>query len=809
MSRGWPIIAAWLQLVMRDRVETQLTMNNRQRFEFAPAGILRAAAWPIEAIQGFGNPELANLALAAIRSQDAHTWTEYTTAYQQVHEQERERLWLLTAGDSWFMKALLLSNPSLVTEVQRGLPLRQEKRTKKIRKLETALYRYLARAAGRTTPYGLWAGVSLVQLGKTAQQASAKAQYSFTPDLRPWQTILRSLAQRPKYRQAATWRLNPTLKRQADGSWRFWGRTPNGLVEQREIDSQEIVDVLLEKLTKLELGTLDQLCRTLAASPRWNYAVKIRDILEMFIDGGVLLGGLDLPSRFENPWQALEVVADKLIEPDRHFWNTAIQQLHYLSDTLATQLEVISLDAVAEYLQQAKAYIQELAQGLGVELQLPDLVLHCDLGLPLRITLDEVQQDSLRQTLLDYEECWIGGVSPASALRMAFRERLQQEFALGVALSDLKPNLTVEMRKAVSCSVVTTRIAEWQHCLSHNTEEVVLDISNTLNTSLLTAPFGCLFVGLFAGGRGQRAEGRRQDEFFLTPPHTPTPFFQQVVHGIGDEPVRIFARFSQLLKCENILHSWFQERLEDLATQHQIQLAELQTPFERNPNVLARPNFGLLPIELWGASADTPSLADAKIFLDGKTQLPFLKLSSCANPVAVFWFSLAAIATFDPICEQLLWTTFQDNPMAVFRAATQPMQIELTTPRFTPRVRLPQDAILRPRRTVLSGEILAELAQIPAMERFAKWQQLAAEYNWPMLLNLQIAGQYSLLVNRDSPLALESFFKKNLQAQTPWLIVEELVNQPWLVDSQGQHYMAELALPFARTEHGWSNNFGF
>ncbi|HIK07980.1 MAG TPA: lantibiotic dehydratase [Trichormus sp. M33_DOE_039] len=775
-------------------------MNNPQRFEFAPAGILRAAAWPIERIQSFGNQKLAKLALAASSSNDAHTWKEYTTAYQQVHEQERERLWQITAGDSWFMKALVLSNPSLVTEVQRGLALRQGKRTKKIRHLETTMYRYLARAAGRTTPYGLWAGVGLVEFGKTAQQKSAKAQYSFTPDLRPWQTILKAIAQRPQYRQTSTWRLNPTLKRLADGSWQFWGRTPKGLVEQREIDSQAIVDILLEELTTLELGTLDQLAQTVAASPRWNYATKIQDILHLLIDGGVLVGGLDLPYRFANPWEALAVVADKLVESDRHLWNQATEKIHHLCNTLSMQLEIMSLDALVEYLQQAKGCIQKLAQDFGVELiQLPEPVLHCDLGLPLRITIDEEQQNSLLQTLQDYEDCWIQGLSPASALRMVFRERLQQEFAAGVPLSDLKSSLVGEMRTAHRHSAVVTRIAEWESWLSHNTEEVVLATSNLPKSSLSTAPCGCLFVGLFAGDKRREAESNSFSSPTPPHPHTPTP----LIHGVSDEPVRFFARFSELLKGDNVLHPWFQEKLKDLATQHHIQVAELQTPFERNPNVLARPNFGMMPIELWGASADTPSLADAKIFIDFQTQLPFLKLRSLPKPVVVFWFSLGAIASSDPICEQLLWTTFQDNPMAIFRAATQPMQMELTAPRFTPRVRLPQNAILRPRRTVLSGQTLAELAQLPAMERFAKWQQLAAEYSWPILLNLQIAGQHSLLVHRDSPLALESFFKKDLQAQTPWLIVEELVNQPWLVDSQGEHYMAELALPFTRAQHGW------
>lgn len=759
-------------------------------FQLAPAGILRAAAWPIETIRGFGNQELANLALAASRNSDADTWKEYTTAYQQIHCQEREHLWQITAGDTWFMKALLLSNPSLVTEVQRGLPLRQEKRTKKIRHLETALYRYLARAAGRTTPYGLWAGVSLVEFGKTAQQKSTKAQYCFTPDLRPWQRLLKAIAQRPQYRQTAAWRLNPTLKRRTDGVWQFWARTVDGLVEQREMDSQEIVDTLFAELTKIEHGTLDKLSQIIAASSHWNYTTKIQDILHIFIDDGVLVGGLDLPYRFADSWEALAAVTDKLIASDRHFWSQAVEKIHDLCIHLGMQLEVISLTTLIEHLQQAKEWIQELAQGLGVELtQLPAPVLHCDLGLPLQITIDEEEQNSLLQTLQDYEDYWIQGFSPASALRMVFREQLQQIFATGVPLSNLKSIPVAKMATAHSHPVVVNRIAAWERWLSHNTEEVVLKLSNLPESSLSTAPFGCLFVGLFA-------TDKLGDQSFSA--------FTPVIYGVSDEPVRFFARFGDLLKGNDILHSWFQKQLQDLATQHQIQVAELQTPFERNPNVLARPNFGIMPIELWGASVDTPSLTDAQIFIDTRTQLPFLKLRSLSQPVAVFWFSLGAIASSDPICEQLLWTTFQDNPMAIFRAATQPMQIELTSPRFTPRVRLPQEAILRPRRTVLSGKTLTELAQLPAMERFAQWQQLAAQYHWPMLLNLQIAGQHSLLVHRDSPLAIESFFKNNLHTQTPWLIVEELINQPWLVDSQGKHYMAELALPFTRTQHGWS-----
>jgi hypothetical protein len=326
---------------------------------------------------------------------------------------------------------------------------------------------------------------------------------------------------------------------------------------------------------------------------------------------------------------------------------------------------------------------------------------------------------------------------------------------------------------------VAAQIEKWEKLLSQNTEEVVLETNNNLSHS--ASPFGCLFTGLFAS-------------------------FQLVVYGINDDAVRSFARFSDLIKAKDSLHPWFQEKLDYLITQYSIQIAEIQGPFEANPNVLARPKFNqILPIELWGASRETPSLTGAKIFIDQKTQLPFLKLLSLTTPVAVFGFSLAAIASGDHISQQLLWTTFQDNPGAIFRATTLPMSIELTTPRFTPSIRLPTQAIIRPRRTVLRQEILAELIDLPEIKRFARWQKLASEHGWPILLNLQIEGKPPLLLHRDSPLALESLFKKDLREQTRWLIIEELVNPPWLVDQEGKHYMAELAIPFARTEHGWSS----
>jgi hypothetical protein len=554
-------------------------------------------------------------------------------------------------------------------------------------------------------------------------------------------------------------------------------------VAQQAIASQELVDMLLTELAKLDLGKFDELVAGVAASPRWCYASGPEDILHLFIDRGVLVGGLDLPHHFSHDWEALNLASEQLIATDRLLWQDTIQKLHSLCATLATDLETMSVETLADRLQQAHTWIEQLAQSLGIALtQILDPVLHCDLGVPWQITLNPSQRDVLVQTIADYQECWIDRDSPASALRLALRAQIHQKFAAATPLGDLQPTAIAQMSDPTDPGVVA-RLQAWENKLAQQTEEVTLEHSDRIDPSTLAAaPFGCLFTSIFSS-------------------------WQLVVQGIGDEPVRFFARFGDLCNTDDLLHSWFQQQIDALAHAHQIQIAAFQGPFESNPNMLARPHFHqILPLELWGATPGTASLQGAAILIDPQTQLPMLKLRSHSQPVGVFWFSSAAIASQDPISEQILWTSFQDNPMAIFRAATVPMPIELATPRFTPRILLPGKAVLRPRRTVLSGSILAELVTLDAIDLFARWQQLADEHSWSLLLYVQIEGKPPLLIPRDSPLALESLFKQDLRAQTDWLIVEEVADQPWLVDAQGQHYMAELAIPFARKVHGWSTH---
>lgn len=756
----------------------------------APSGVLRAAAWPIESLDGFGDHSLAQESVAAISSNA--NWSSYVADYERVFARERQHLQQITLEDSRFLKALCLSNPIVSGKVKQLLARKGQlqPRNKMIRRLENTLYRYLARAVGRTTPNGLWAGVGLVNFQEKVTQSTAtvKAQYYFAPDLRPFQTILRSLARQTTYRDRLCWQINPTLNRQPDLSWYFWARTETGQVEQRIIDSNQIIDQLLKILIKQETGTFAQLLTSIQTKQAEIPISTVPNLLEILADNGVLQGGLDLPNRFSTVWDALNIAAQLLTPAHQSMWNEVIDKLQNICYHLATDIEVMTLADLEFELTTATKCVRNLAQSLGVVL--PDFsvpILHCDLKLPIQLTLDQLQRDVLLQTLSNYESCWLDGISPTTALRQWQRqqlgEKLQQDLSLAAISPDIFPqnnwSALLTREKDVNASVVN-QMRAWEALLITEESEVILDKITARNSSdNAKAPLSCLYVSMW-----QR--------------------FQLQVRGIDDDPARAFARFGNFLDAQKCLHNWLKQNLAILGDRHQVTIAELQVPFEANPNVLARDSFCAEIISLWNPHKDSLSLQGAKLGINTGTCVPFLKLPSISYPLAVFGFSAANVSGADPLAELLFYTSFQERPIANVAATAFPTSKELTDPYFSPRICLTSGAIIRPRRTVLNGTILEKLVQATPPKRYAYWQKLAKEYDWPELLNLQVDQESSLLLKRDSPLALEALFK-SVRKQTQWLIIEELVDLPWLVDAQNQHYIAEMALPFLRAKHGWSH----
>jgi thiopeptide-type bacteriocin biosynthesis protein len=119
------------------------------------------------------------------------------------------------------------------------------------RKTERALMRYVARAACRSTPFGLFAGVSVGQIGaRTALVLPGRERYaSATRISLAWATEMAGqLADRPELRDGLRYRANPTLYR-LPGRWRYVARRAEAgrwIHSLRELRDRPALSVVLE-----------------------------------------------------------------------------------------------------------------------------------------------------------------------------------------------------------------------------------------------------------------------------------------------------------------------------------------------------------------------------------------------------------------------------------------------------------------------------------------------------------------------------------------------------------------------------------
>jgi hypothetical protein len=749
-------------------------------YELPDVGVVRGAAWPIESLDRFGSQDLVELAL----SSGDRDYQIYLAKYAEILDHEREILWEITAADDQFVKALMLSNRLVADKVRDYLPKWQhQSRNKIIRRLEHTLYRYLARSVGRTTPNGLWAGVCLFDRGDRSECVETAAGYAFAPDLRPFQSILIRLGTQSIYRQNSYWQTNPTLKR-LEHTWQFWARTPTDAAGWCQIAANESIDLCLQTILNLPplLGSeiaikIDRISPTAAAN--W---------LDPLIDVGAIVGGLDLPTRFDTVWDGLVESGEKLIGADRDLWDLTIDRLHTLCLELSSRWDKIDAVELAAYLDEAQAAIIELVVELAIpiaEIELPAAILHCDLRLPWQITIDREKFDQLATTIATYNRDWLDRTSPSMQLRRKQRADLQSHLAAAIELNSIDFTVQIqtewdEIRSvAMNDPVMTSCLQNWTGILNQSTEDVYLKTEdNPVIDRLATAPLGCFYF-------------------------TPVADWQLLVSGIDDDPARAFARFGKILDSNNELSDWLRQVLKEIESNYQLTFVELQVPFLSNPNVIARCKFVEKTIDLWCANPQSLSLASARIEVDQHSQAPFLSISSLPDPIAVFFFCTANISVIDPIASLFLHTGFQERP-SHFQLIEMSSILASNLTICTPRIKLDRGEIIRPRRTFLNQASIQQIIAISPPERYQIWQQMAQDFGWSNLVNLQIDRQPSLLIKSDSPLALAAAFK-SLKPETQSVMIEEVIDLPWLIDRDGQHYFAEFAMPFQRSKHGWSD----
>jgi thiopeptide-type bacteriocin biosynthesis protein len=195
------------------------------------------------------SPPLSTNATIAGKAEDARTQGRaFTVAVERVGEKLRE-----FASDPVIREALFVGSPAIHRALFATSPAAEGPHGTERRKLEFALYRYVARMATRSTPFGLFAGCSIGRLGETTRLCLEPTEmYRARPrlDNQLLCTVLEGLVDDRATRSSLRFMPTPSLYR-AGGRLRYAKIPLTAAAEDQifsliDVEPNEILTLLLE-----------------------------------------------------------------------------------------------------------------------------------------------------------------------------------------------------------------------------------------------------------------------------------------------------------------------------------------------------------------------------------------------------------------------------------------------------------------------------------------------------------------------------------------------------------------------------------
>lgn len=745
--------------------------------ELAPAVVVRVAGWPIAAIDALADARVA--ALAARVQPGGVEWSEYLAAYAEAIEAQRRRLWQRTVGDPRFVRALALASPAVAAGViGRELPPR---RNKAARHLETTLYRYLARAVSRTEPCGLWAGATLARWGARRRcRATERVEQRVAPDLAPFRSLCARLAAREPYAERGPYKLNPTLLREADGTYLFWsapGRRPS---TRRRMAGGARIDAVVAVLESRDAWARPDAVRAIVEQGSLP-AAEAAAVIERLCEVGVLVGGLAFPRRFTDAWEALRMV-EAWLEPEHaRAWAEARARLRSLAESLA---EVLAREgeasAILEALEAARAVVVTLASALGIDgVEAPRTALRCDTAAAWAVELGPDDADALRSAIACMARYEDAEGLHGPLVRAAVRRVLGA--SPDGALARVEPASAAAAREGSGAGDAWAALDDdgelvaRRERMQRRLRATATDVHVPCTGRDVGPTLAALHVSLACGSVGG----------------------QPLVHGLGLDATAAYARLAGLLEGERggVLGGWLRDRYREVAERTGVDFAALLHD-HATPNVLAQPALVGAVLDPWGLAPGRLPDRGLRVHVDPERGWPVVAIPGRARPVVVI-VPTAATPPADDACVHALLLTSLHLPPMLPPGARAARAGDGDAPRLGPRLRLDDGTVIRTRKTELVGEPLASLTTVSGAERFARWQRLAASHGWPRRLLVARDGGPPLLVDRDGPLAIEAAFEGSRGARR--LHVEEFVRDAWIGDDDDERrYVADLVLPFVR-----------
>lgn len=826
---GWPVetiqdirssaFSAEIDLLIHDEAQVRATADELSRelhreVALAPAGETRALLLSVRralyrttsplAPEILGRlrsiPDLSTALAERLANDEAMRRTtdakrrDLKRRYGERVAAERHALFTIAAQHR-FRNALIAASPIVAARWERLLStgsLRAD------RKLTATLWAYAMRAVGRATPNGLWAGVSIEDVADRAvdglDATDVTGEVHVKPNLNLFDRALRALRDTPQMRRDLPVRRNPTLTRLSPATWTYLCERDHDWI------IVEIADdgALGALLTALDMGPATGVAALAARS-----GLEEEALLE-FLDSGVLWPAITWPAVCSDPWKALEAVCVQLPAEQHRQWRDVIEQLREICRWLSSQLPSCDPTEVARAFSQSRTLVDGLLAHCGATLPDDACPLIVDWVAPFSIGTGRTFKDAVLEAVRRCYRFDRGGTGEllARAARRALSPVEGQRVGLLLGGYHLVPLLEPPAFASSLESFENVPTQGWEaEVMKVSDERTIRELLDVLHrwTTVLGPAAHERSTSVSSLGPMPRIEPMPPGAALVSTQITDGRAIVRV-GSIAADICTLYSRFDHLFdRTGNAFRDWVVRVAATLKEVDGLQLTDYAVHGLHDRNAALRPRLTNQTLDPFGG--DRPAL-DAAV--DDKGRL-HLHARDSGRRIVPLINTAADLRRADPFAAwiqahgQLFGRPSLLCPLPALDA-------ELSSWRHLPRLTFDGDVVISAERWHVPPESAATLVHDDPFEQFVAWRGMIAAFHLPELVYAHFGlHDTEALISVDSVLAAD-IVSRSVKAHPAWLHFQEAAVRPetlWLRDSNGAHYVAEMAVAWSGDDDFW------
>ncbi|HET7488854.1 MAG TPA: lantibiotic dehydratase [Acidimicrobiales bacterium] len=717
-----------------------------RRWLLAARRALHAGRVPPPAPAGVEWPAAAD-ALAACAAEDAAV----RALHDRILDDQAAELRRL-AGDERFLRALAVEKPALYRRWAAALA-RPDRCRAGERRLEGAAFHHLMGAAGRPTPRGAWAGVAPVDPGDGPLRAEpAPARHEVTVALEPFAAVLDRWAEALIADPDVALRAAPTLF-ESDAGWRHEGRDGAWV----EVAATPAHRAVLAFWVDGQPRPARPLLEFAAAEGGDAAAARVSGVVAALTGAGTLVSALALPTVAADPWAALDAVTPLLPEVERAAWAAAVASARAGCEELGRCFEALAHWEVAARSDAVAAAVARLWRAGGVPGEPPEPLVRLDFRAPWRATWDAAAREEAAAAVAEVLR-FHAADGAAERYRRASPCPTGPAPALAARTPLVPPGAAHRRADALRARGCDPGDEAWEQALEPHHGSNVLRLDAAAEPAAGAGPAGS-FLLLAGAGRWARW-GRPQPGLFATR--------HAALLGGADGHLELLARLGAV-------QVWGADPAE-------------RTSALRPPAAAHLAADGLAGVALEG---------------DGDGRVWVRRPGSEARELPVY-DAATAVGRTDR-CSALLLAAAMTHGWELVAWGFPLLGAEEERWHHLPRLVLPGGTVLSAERWLVPADVVARLRELRGWERYRAWREEAERRRLPALAFLRWEPNPTapeLLFPAESPLAVRALFDRLPAGAGPLVLTEvpEQVRSSPVVDGEGGHHVAELAVTWVREQ---------